>query len=120
MEEFTTIATDNGNIYKVSYGNKTLIGYTCDKYNQIESLLDEAIKKSEYYYNLCVKNGLIKPKLTQEEISESLVALADSVRILTDKVDALSTGKYELVTSDSKSKPKSQPNPKNSRSIQDS
>lgn len=113
MEEFATIATENDNIYKVSYSGKTLIGYTCSKYNQIETLLDEALKKSEYYYNLCVKNGLIQPKLTQEEInntlSQSLAALTESVKILTDKVDALSIGNYELVTVDtgSKSKPKS-------------
>lgn len=124
MEEFVSILTENGNIYKVSYGSKTLIGYTCDKYAQLETLLDEAVKKTEHYYNLCVKNGIITPKLTQDEInnavSQSLLALTESVKTLTDKVDALSKGKYELTTVNSKPKSKSKTTSESTGSIQDS
>lgn len=125
MEEFVSITTENGNIYKVSYGSKTLIGHTCDKYAQLETLLDEAVKKTEHYYNLCVKNGIITPKLTQDEInnavSQSLLALTESVKTLTDKVDALSKGEYnELSTPNSKSKPKPKTVTESTGSIQDS
>ena len=124
MEEFVSITTENGNIYKVAYGSKTLIGHTCDKYAQLETLLDEAVKKTEHYYNLCVKNGIISPKLTQDEInnavSQSLLALTESVKTLTDKVDALSKGDYELSTPNSKSKSKSKITSESTGSIQDS
>lgn len=121
MEEFASILTENGNIYKVSYNAKTLIGYTCDKYTQLETLLDDAIKKTEHYYELCVKNGIITPKLTQDEINnavnQSLLALTESVKTLTDKVDALSKGDYELTTPNSKPKSKSKTTSESTGSI---
>lgn len=128
MEEFTNISIENGNIYKVTYGSKTLIGCTLDKFSQVENLLEEAVKKSEYYYDLCVKHGLVTPKLTQEEINnnitQTLATLTDMVCKLNDRIDVLSVthgkGENEYIKHSSKSKPKPKPANKSTQSLQDS
>ena len=127
MEEFTNISIEDGNIYKVTYGSKTLIGCTLDKFSQVENLLEEAIKKSEHYYDLCVKNGLITPKLTQEEINnnitQTLATLTDMVCKLNERIDVLSVthgeGSNEYIKHSPKSKPKSKITDKSTQSLQD-
>lgn len=81
---------ENGNIYQVDYGNKTLIGVTEAAFNEVKNGLNTALnrneelaKEKENYYQMLVDHGLIqKPKTPEELILETQQQQAEIVKTL--------------------------------------
>lgn len=74
-----TCIIENGNIYKLEYGQKICIGVTADAYTQLKDSAEKALERNEQlakekdeYYKILIDNGLIKkPKTVEELISET-------------------------------------------------
>lgn len=79
MERFSCII-ENGNIFKLEYGQKECVGVTAAAYKDLENTLEEAIikaenykKEAEDYKKELVKHGLITVPKTPEEIQMEIL-----------------------------------------------
>lgn len=76
MEQTFTGIIENGNIYKIEYAQKTVIGVTADVYTQLKDNAEKALNRNEElaqekdkYYNMLIEHGIIqKPKSTEDRI----------------------------------------------------
>ncbi|MEG2347293.1 MAG: hypothetical protein RSB50_06385 [Cetobacterium sp.] len=79
MDRFSCII-ENGNIFKLEYGQKECVGVTAAAYKDLENTLEEAIikaenykKEAEDYKKELVKHGLITVPKTPEEIQMEIL-----------------------------------------------
>ncbi|MGL5191317.1 MAG: hypothetical protein ACRC7S_16880 [Cetobacterium sp.] len=106
---------ENGNIFKLEYGQKECVGVTAVVYKELENALEEAIvkaedykKTAENYKNELVKHGLITIPKTPEEIQiEILRGLNDLSSVVVDI-----KGRLEVLENESSS------NSKDSKTVQ--
>lgn len=79
MEQaFNGIIDDNGNIYKLEYGQRTVVGVTADVFTELKSNAEKALNRNEElakekdnYYNMLVEHGIIKkPKTLEDRIMD--------------------------------------------------
>lgn len=78
MEQTFTGIIENGNIYKIEYAQKTVIGVTADVYTQLKDNAEKALNRNEElanekdkYYNMLIEHGIIKkPKSAEDRIAE--------------------------------------------------
>lgn len=77
MEQaFNGIIDDNGNIYKVEYGQRTVVGVTAEIFTNLKTSAEKALNRNEElanekdkYYNMLIEHGIIqKPKSTEDRI----------------------------------------------------
>lgn len=77
-QAFNGIIDDNGNIYKVEYGQRTVIGVSAEIFTNLKSNAEKALNRNEElaqekdkYYNMLVEHGIIqKPKSAEDRITE--------------------------------------------------
>lgn len=77
-QAFNGIIDDNGNIYKVEYGQRTVIGVSAEIFTNLKSNAEKALNRNEElaqekdkYYNMLVEHGIIqKPKSAEDRIAE--------------------------------------------------
>ena len=65
---FTAMIDPNGQIYAFEASGQRIVGVATNIYEEMKSQREEAMKKAEGLYKMCVDNGLIKPEPTQEEL----------------------------------------------------
>ena len=79
MEQaFNGIIDDNGNIYKVEYGQRTVVGVTAEIFTNLKTSAEKALNRNEglanekdKYYNMLIEHGIIKkPKSAEDRIAE--------------------------------------------------
>lgn len=77
MEQaFNGIIDDNGNIYKIEYGQRTVVGVTAEVFTELKSNAERALNRNEElakekdnYYNMLIEHGIIqKPKTIEDRI----------------------------------------------------
>lgn len=102
-----TCIVENGNIFKLEYGQKNCIGVTADIYNELKNSAEKALtrneelaKEKDKYYQMLVDNGIIKkPKTTEELIQETQnqqKTIMETLNKLTNVLDKLN-GRMEVV-----------------------
>lgn len=77
MEQaFNGIIDDNGNIYKIEYGQRTVVGVTAEVFTELKSNAERALNRNEElakekdnYYNMLIEHGIIqRPKTIEDRI----------------------------------------------------
>lgn len=109
-EQAITCIIENGNIYKLEYGQKICVGVTAEIFTEIKNSAEKAILRNEElatekdkYYNMLVENGIIKKPLTaedkiveieskQEQIIAMLEKLTNGITETTNRLEVLENG----------------------------
>lgn len=105
--EAITCMIENGNIYKLEFGNKNCIGVTAEVFSNLKTSAEKAISRNEElaeekekYYNMLVENGIIKKPKTadekmqeleksQEKILTLLESLAEGIKTTNERLEVL-------------------------------
>lgn len=100
MEQaFNGIIDDSGNIYKLEYGQRNIIGVKAELFTQLKENAEKALARNEElanekekYYNMLVENGIIKkPKSTEdrveelEKINNKILSVLENINITLNK-----------------------------------
>lgn len=130
-----TCIVENGNIYKVEYGNKTILGVTAEAYNSLKELSEKAVSRNEElakekdkYYNMLIEAGIIKkPKTTEEliaetqgqqlKIMETLGSLTSALEKLNERMGVVENGITKPISNGSKNGDRARQNTASSTNI---
>lgn len=85
-----TCVIENGNIYKLEYGQKNCIGVIADVYTELNTSAEKALARNEElaaekdkYYQMLIEHGIItKPKTTEELLKETQSQQASIIQTL--------------------------------------
>lgn len=77
-QQAITCIVENGNIYKLEFGQKICIGVTAEIFTDLKSSAEKALARNEElatekdkYYNMLIEHGIItKPKSAEDRILE--------------------------------------------------
>lgn len=77
-EQAITCIVENGNIYKLEFGQKICIGVTAEIFTNLKTNAEKALERNEElakerdkYYNMLIEHGIItKPKSAEDRIEE--------------------------------------------------
>ena len=77
-EQAITCIVENGNIYKLEFGQKICIGVTAEIFTDLKNSAEKALTRNEElatekdkYYSMLIEHGIIqKPKTTEDKILE--------------------------------------------------
>lgn len=93
-EQAITCIIENGNIYKLEFGQKNCIGVTADIFTNLKNNAEKALNRNEElaqerdkYYNMLIEHGIItKPKTVEDKMNE-LEKTNNKILLVLDKIN---------------------------------
>ena len=93
IQNFAAYIDADGRIYAQTFQGNQHMGWTCQRYAELEKLANDATAKAEEYRKQLLDAGLIQPTLTPEEqiaaLTKQVAALAAQNAAMTKQMSGL-------------------------------